>query len=86
MFVFAILNDDYQNSELPENYSLKTTRKTFASHLVMEGIDLSTVQELLGHASPETTRRHYAKLTDDHLQKSFKNYLINKKACLYACN
>lgn len=57
---------------LPENYSLKTTRKTFASHLVMEGIDLSTVQELLGHASPETTRKHYAKLADEHLQKSVK--------------
>jgi integrase len=57
---------------LPDNYSLKTTRKTFASHLVMQGINLTTVQELLGHSSPETTRKHYAKLADEHLQQSVK--------------
>ncbi len=38
----------------------------------MECIDLSTVQELLGHASPETTRKHYANLADEHLQKYVK--------------
>ncbi|MFC1561903.1 tyrosine-type recombinase/integrase [candidate division KSB1 bacterium] len=57
---------------LSDEYSLKTTRKTFASHLVMQNVDLSTVQELLGHASPETTRKHYAKLADEHLQKSVR--------------
>jgi site-specific recombinase XerD len=42
-------------------------RHTFASRLVMEGVDLRTVQELLGHKSIVQTMK-YAHLAQDHRQ------------------
>jgi len=42
-------------------------RHTFASYLVMGGVDLYTVSQLLGHSSTEITKR-YAHLAPDHLK------------------
>lgn len=45
---------------------LHTLRHTFASHLVMAGVDLATVQKLLGHSQINTTME-YAHLASEHL-------------------
>jgi len=44
-------------------------RHTYASHLIMAGVDLRTVKELLGHSSINTTMI-YAHLSKPHIKKA----------------
>jgi site-specific recombinase XerD len=51
--------------------SIHTLRHTFASHLVMSGADLYTVQKLLGHSSIKTTET-YAHLAPNYLRSAIE--------------
>ena len=55
-----------QLAEIPDLTKVHTLRHTFASHLVMQGVDLPTVSKLMGHSDIETTMI-YAHLAADHL-------------------
>jgi integrase len=48
---------------------IHSLRHTFASHLVMGGVDLPTVKKLLGHSDIATTMI-YAHLADEHVDKA----------------
>jgi site-specific recombinase XerD len=48
-----------------KNYTWHCNRHTFASRLVMAGVDLHTVGELLGHGTAQVTKR-YAHLSVNH--------------------
>jgi len=47
-------------------------RHSFASHLLMEGVDVGTVAKMLGHSSPVTTSNIYTKVLKRHVKESIK--------------
>jgi len=78
-YVFGVKNSGHSHNRLRRELikaadkagidgltKLHTLRHTFASHLVMKGVDLPTVMKLLGHSDIQTTMI-YAHLAADHL-------------------
>ncbi|UCF39304.1 MAG: tyrosine-type recombinase/integrase, partial [Acidobacteriota bacterium] len=54
---------------MKKHVTFHTLRHTYASHLVMAGVDLYTVSELFCHSSIEVTKR-YAHLSPDHKSRA----------------
>lgn len=67
-FILRELRDLIRKAGLAP-FTLHDLRHTFASRLVMRGVDLFTVSKLLGHADVKTTQI-YAHLAPGHLQQA----------------
>lgn len=56
---------------LPEGQASHVLRHTFASHFIMNGGNIVTLQKILGHSSLQMTLR-YAHLSPDHLSEAVR--------------
>lgn len=65
---FEIVKQSAKTAKIDQKVSPHTLRHTYASHLLLGGADVRTVQELLGHASITTTQR-YTHLNADTLKE-----------------
>lgn len=68
--IHYVLKQLIKESSLTNKISPHMLRHTFATHLLNNGADIRTVQELLGHKSLSSTQV-YTHVTTEHLQKDY---------------
>lgn len=70
-WIWRIIKDRAKKAGIEKPVSPHTFRHSFATHLLVGGADLRSVQELLGHADVSTTQV-YTHLTDQRLKEIYK--------------
>ena len=71
--IFIIVRKGAINAGVEKTISPHSLRHSFATHLVENGADISSVQHMLGHSSITTTER-YLHMSKKHLQQTLEKF------------
>ena len=69
--VFQLVRDHAREAGIEKVVTPHTLRHSFATHLIENGCDLRSVQEMLGHASIETTQV-YTHVSVEHVRAAYQ--------------
>ena len=72
LVVWQVVKRLAKKADVEKSLSPHTLRHSFATHLIENGADLRSVQELLGHANIVTTQL-YTHVSRGHLRKAYDN-------------
>lgn len=70
---FKIIKEIEKNMATNKEFSPHTIRHSFASHLLENGADLRSIQELLGHSNISTTQI-YTHISDKKLENNYHEF------------
>ncbi len=70
-YVQKLIEKLRQQLNLDKNFTPHALRHSFATQLLMNGVDLRTLQMMLGHSSLATTQ-HYLKVTNKFVENVYK--------------
>jgi integrase/recombinase XerD len=69
--VFQLVRDHARDAGIDKIVTPHTLRHSFATHLIEGGCDLRSVQEMLGHATIETTQV-YTHVSAEHVREAYQ--------------
>ena len=73
VMIYTILNIAKKGTGIKKKVSPHVLRHSFATHLIENGADISSIQHMLGHTNVSTTER-YLHVSKEHLVETIKRF------------